>query len=117
MSHDHEVSLKEIKKEYHGSLIAYIIGFTLSLIFTLASFLLVKFGVFPAFVLVWTIVGLAVLQAFIQMIFFLHLGQEDAPQWETMVFYFMLLLLAIVVLGTLWIMYDLDDRVMMNMGM
>jgi len=34
------------------------------------------------------------------------------------VFLFMLLLLLIIVFGSLWIMYDLDERVMagMNMG-
>lgn len=107
-----ELSLKEIKKEYHGSLISYIIGFILSLILTLLSFLLVAFEIFPPYVLTYTIVGFALFQAFIQMIFFLHLGQEDPPQWETLVFYFMILVLVIIVLGTLWIMYDLDERVM-----
>lgn len=111
-----ELSLKDIKKEYHGSLIAYLIGFILSLILTGVSFLLVFFEVFPPQVLFYTIAGLALFQAMIQMIFFLHLGQEDRPQWETMIFYFMILVLFIIVAGTLWIMYDLDERVM-KMGM
>jgi cytochrome o ubiquinol oxidase operon protein cyoD len=115
MSSDHELSLKETKKEYHGSLIAYFIGFILSLILTGLSFLLVAFEVLPPQVLMYTIVGLALFQALIQMIFFLHLGQEDHPQWETMIFYFMVLVLAIIVLGTLWIMYDLNARTMMAM--
>jgi len=112
-----EISLREIKKEYHGSLIAYLIGFVLSLIFTGVSFFLVYFQVFPAHFLIYTIAGLAFFQAFIQMLFFLHLGQEGKPQWETLVFYFMLLVLLIIVLGSLWIMYDLDQRVMLNMRM
>lgn len=112
-----DLTLKEIKKEYHGSLIAYLIGFVISLFLTGISFLLVYYKVFQPEILIYTIAGLAFLQAFAQMLFFLHLGQEDNPQWETLVFYFMILVLLIIVLGSLWIMYDLDQRVMKNMGM
>jgi cytochrome o ubiquinol oxidase operon protein cyoD len=108
----HLDNLKSVQKEWKGSLKAYLIGFCASLFLTLISFGLVAFKLISTPILFYLIIGLALLQAIIQLLFFLHLGQEPKPQWETLVFYFMLLTLLIVVLGSLWIMYDLDDRVM-----
>ncbi len=110
-----EPSLKEIKKEWHGSLKAYAIGFMASIVLTSASFLLVIAGWLSGQILVYTLIGLAAVQALFQLLFFLHVGQEAKPRWETLVFYFMVLVLFIVVAGSLWIMHDLNDRVMSNM--
>lgn len=56
--------------------------------------------------------GLAILQAFLQLFFFLHLGQEPRPKWRLLMFAFMALVLLVIVLGTLWIMQNLNYRVM-----
>lgn len=104
---NHEPSLKEIQKEWHGSYTSYAIGLGLSLVLTGLSFSLFSSH--------YALMGLALVQGLIQLIFFLHLGQEPKPRWETLSFYFMMLILLIVVIGTLWIMYDLDQRVMSNM--
>jgi cytochrome o ubiquinol oxidase operon protein cyoD len=109
-----ELSLKEIKKEWHGTLTAYVIGFIFSLLLTGASFYLVITKFFSGHILIYTIIGLAIVQAVIQLLFFLHVGQEAKPRWETIAFCFMVLTLLIVVIGSLWIMNDLDERVMMN---
>lgn len=110
-----DLSLQEIQKEWHGTLKAYCIGFVASLLLTAASFLLVakKWLIGPT--LVYVIVALALTQAIVQLLFFLHVGEEAKPRWETMVFYFMVMVLLIIAIGSLWIMYDLNDRVMGNM--
>jgi cytochrome o ubiquinol oxidase subunit IV len=108
----HELSLKEIKKEWHGTLSAYLIGLVASLLFTTLSFFLVIERPLSEPYLVYSIVSLALIQAIFQLRFFLHLGQEAKPRWESIVFYFMVMVLLIVALGSLWIMYDLDQRVM-----
>ena len=110
-----ELSLKETKKEWHGSLKAYLIGLALSFLLTAASFLLVTEKWLSGQALIYALIGLALVQATCQLIFFLHLGQEAKPRWETFIFYFMLFTLLIIVLGSLWIMYDLNERVMSNM--
>lgn len=110
-----ELSLQEIKKEWHGSLKSYIIGFIVSILLTILSFSLVVTRILSGQILVHTLIVLALTQAIVQLLFFLHLGREDKPRWETLVFYFMILILVIVVIGSLWIMYDLNDRVMSNM--
>jgi cytochrome o ubiquinol oxidase operon protein cyoD len=114
MDHQH-LSFQEIKKEWKGSFKSYVIGFFLSLIFTSLSFYLVLAKVLEGMPLLYSIVALAITQAAIQLIFFVHLGQEDKPKWESLIFFFMLLLLSIIAAGTIWIMQDLDARVMVEM--
>jgi cytochrome o ubiquinol oxidase subunit IV len=110
-----DLSLKETKKEWHGSLRSYVIGFTSSFLLTITSFLLVATRALSGNTLIHTIIVLALVQAVFQMRFFLHLGEEPKPRWETLVFGFMLTLLLIIVIGTLWIMNDLNERVMSEM--
>lgn len=111
-----ELSLNEIKKEWHGSLKAYIIGFFLSLILTILSFSLVVTQALSGHHLIYAILGLGILQAIVQLLCFLHLGQEAKPRWETLIFCFTILILLIIVIGSLWIMNDLEHRMMPEMS-
>lgn len=110
---EHKLSLAQIRKEWHGSYKAYAIGFISSLILTTLSFGLVMTKTSTPLLLV----ALALLQAVFQLIFFLHLGQEAKPRSETLIFIFMVVILLIVALGSLWIMYDLNERMMPGMTM
>lgn len=114
MSHD--LTLQEIKKEWHGTYRSYLIGFFASLVLTAASFLLVISKMVTGPALVYSIIALALVQAIVQLLFFLHVGHEAKPKWETLVFYFMILVLFIIAAGSLWIMIDLNDRVMSDMS-
>lgn len=107
-----DLSLKQIQEEYHGTLKSYVIGFIASIALTAVSFFLVMTRMFLGKTLIYTIVGLALAQAVFQLLFFLHLGREAKPRWESVVFYFMLLVLLIIAIGSLWVMFDLKDRVM-----
>lgn len=107
-----DLSLKETQKEWHGTLKSYLIGFIASLALTGTSFFLVIYRLLPGQTLIYTIVALALVQAIFQLLFFLHVGQEAKPRWETVVFYFMVMVLFIIAIGSLWIMYDLNNRVM-----
>lgn len=111
----HDLSLKEIQKMWHGSVRSYAIGFVASLILTSASFSVVLFSSLEKSTIIPLIALLALVQAVFQMIFFLHLGKEDSPRWESLIFFLMLILLLIIALGTLWIMHDLNARTMMEM--
>jgi cytochrome o ubiquinol oxidase operon protein cyoD len=113
--HDHQ-SLNEIKKEWHGTLKSYLVGLIACLILTSASFLIVTQGLLTGQALIYALVGLAFTQAIFQLMCFLHEGQEASPRWETLVFYFMILVLLIIVIGSLWIMADLNKRVMPPMN-
>jgi cytochrome o ubiquinol oxidase operon protein cyoD len=112
-----DLSLDQIKKEYHGTLTSYLIGLFASLILTIISFYCVWTSAITRHTLIYTLIGLAVVQATVQLLFFMHLGKEAKPRWETISFFFMLTCLIIIVIGSLWIMYDLNNRVMSGMDM
>jgi cytochrome o ubiquinol oxidase subunit IV len=54
------------------------------------------------------IVALALVQLFIQLIFFLHLGRESKPRWNLSALAFAVIVVVILVFGSLWIMASLD---------
>jgi len=110
-----ELSLKQIQKAWHGTLKAYVTGFILSALLTAVSFYLVAEKILEVRALMYTIAGLALVQAVVQLVFFLHLGQEATPRWESVVFYFMVVVLTIIAAGSLWVMNDLNERMMPSM--
>lgn len=91
-----------------NQLAQYIIGFVLSLSLTACAYVAVTQKLFDGRGLIALIIGLAVLQVLVQLFFFLHLGHETKPRWKMVVLLFMLIVLGIVVIGSLWIMQNLD---------
>ncbi|MGH7157522.1 MAG: cytochrome o ubiquinol oxidase subunit IV [Candidatus Saccharimonadales bacterium] len=93
----------------HGTVATYVAGFVLSVALTLVAYaLVVNQALASRNLLIGAIIGLAVVQFVVQMVFFLHLGRERRPRFNLVVFSFMLVVLFILVLGTLWIMSNLD---------
>ena len=108
-------NLAVIQQKWHGTLLSYVIGLLLSIFLTLLAYFFVVKHVFENDLLSAVIIGLAILQAAAQLLFFLHIGKESRPQWNLLVFYLMLTVLAVIVIGSLWIMFDLNGRMMMDM--
>lgn len=92
----------------HGSVLSYSVGFLLSLLLTVLAYTLVVNGSLSPGILFASIIGLALAQLLVQLIFFLHLDRENKPHWNLMVFVFTVGVVVIIVFGTLWIMYNLD---------
>lgn len=99
----------------HGTVKTYVIGLILCLFLTLGSYYLVSEHILSGKTLIYAICALGLTQAFIQLHFFLHLGTEPKPYWDFSIFLFMALVLLIVVIGSLWIMENLDYRTMNDM--
>ena len=96
-----------------GSLAGYLAGFGLSLLLTLLAFYLVSHrGAKPSVLthrfLIITIVVLAIVQLFVQLLFFLHLDRESKPRWNLLVASFAAIVVLILVIGSLWIMNNLN---------
>ena len=96
----------------HGSVKSYVLGYVLSLLFTFISFIIVDRHLLPTFWLVAAISISALCQTVVQLVLFLHLGSESKPRWNFLVFLFMFLVLSVIVLGSIWIMHNLDYRMM-----
>ena len=91
---------------------SYVIGFILSIVLTLIAYFLVIDNMLSRNPLLATIIILALLQMWIQLKFFLHIGHESYPRWKLLSFLFMGLVLFILVFGSLWIMSELNYNVM-----
>lgn len=91
-----------------ASLVTYVSGFILSMVLTLATYLTVVRHLMNGRQLVAFIISLALIQFLVQLFFFMHLGKETKPRWKLLVLVFMILVVSVLVLGSIWIMYNLN---------
>lgn len=110
MSHGHAVSHEH--DESHGSLKSYIIGFALSVVLTLLSFGAVMSGQLPRNVALVAIVVLCVAQLLVQLSFFLHLGMSPKQRENMLAFAITLMFLTIIVVGSLWVLHNMNANMM-----
>ncbi len=95
-----------------SALRSYVTGFILSLIFTLIPYGMVTMHTFETKGLIIGIVLFAIVQLFVQVLFFIHLPRTVRPYWNLFVFVFTLLIISFLVVGSLWIMYHLNVNMM-----
>lgn len=100
----------------HGTLKSYIIGFALSIIFTLISFWFVMGGAVSKPAAAAGLVVFCVAQLLVQLIFFLHMGTAKSQRSNTLTFLFTVLILAIIVAGSLWVLHNMNVLMMPAMG-
>lgn len=98
MSHDAPQKIE------YGSFKSYLLGLFLSILLTMAAYF------FRAEVFLVAI--FAILQAGVQLIFFLNLTREPKPRWNLIIFLFMIMIVAIIVFGSIWIMNNLNYNLM-----
>ena len=90
--------------------ISYVVGFILSIAATLIAYLFVIHHVWPKEMLVYVVLGIAVVQLVIQAVFFLHIGRGSRLKLVT--FAFAILIVLIIVVGSIWIMNNLNYTMM-----
>lgn len=91
----------------HGSIVSYVVGFILSLVFTFIPYYLVTERVVAGTALMLTILAFAVIQTIIQIVFFLHIGREKNPRWQLGFFISTVAIILVVVGASQWIMHHL----------
>ncbi len=102
----------------HATLKSYLIGFAASLALTLAAAAFVWVHVssghttFSHPFLYATLIALAFAQLFIQLLFFMHLGEEKGPPWKLAMFISTTGIIVIIVAGAIWIMGHLNYNMM-----
>ena len=95
-----------------GSLKSYLTGFVLALILTAIPFALVMSGTWSSSAIVAGIIGAGIVQILVHLHYFLHLDTSSAARWNVLAMIFTVLIMALFVGGTLWIMYSLHYRMM-----
>lgn len=91
----------------HGTVASYVIGFILSLVFTFVPYHLVVNKVMNGSTLLSFILGIALLQMFVQIFFFLHLGRGPKPLYNIIFFGATAVTILVVVAGSIFIMNNL----------
>jgi cytochrome o ubiquinol oxidase operon protein cyoD len=100
----------------HGwniSLKPSVIGYVLSLLLIAGMYRLVVHRHLTGSLLMWTVFVFGIIQALLQLVFFLHLGMESKPHWNSITFLFAVLVIVIVIGGSMWIMQNLSYNVML----
>ena len=100
--------------EGHGSQKSYLVGFLICLVMTAASFALVMAPVFSRPATLLGLVALAVAQIIIQLVYFLHMNRSSEGGWNLASFVFTLVILAIVVALSVWIIWSMHFHMMIN---
>lgn len=106
-AHEHMMPLGRIIRRY-------VIGFVTALVLTVGAFSLVMNHVLTGGGLIAVLVVLALIQLGVQLVFFLHLGQEAKPRWQLTAFLFTVVMVSVIVAGSLWIMYHMNYNMMMT---
>jgi cytochrome o ubiquinol oxidase subunit IV len=99
--------------ESGSSLRSYILGFALSAILTAISFRLVMGGI-PVLnqVTGLLVMVLAAIQIVVHMVCFLHMDFRSDDGWTMMALIFTAVLVAITLIGSIWVMYHLNVNMM-----
>jgi cytochrome o ubiquinol oxidase subunit IV len=92
------------------SLRKYIVGFVTSIAITVVAYALATDQSISKNTVVGILAALAIVQFVVQMVFFLHVGAESKPRWKQMVMWLMLMVVLILVVGSIWIMDNLNYR-------
>lgn len=98
------------------SLKTYISGFAWCVLLTLLMYFVAVTDTISDVAAIAVITLFALMQFTLQMVWFLHLGHEHKPRVKTAVFWLMLTIVFIVVGGSVWIMNNLNYRMIHNPG-
>ncbi|CAN5754588.1 hypothetical protein BH11PAT2_BH11PAT2_02050 [soil metagenome] len=95
------------------TLTKYIIGFAASLLLTGTAYFLAVYAQFPPLATTTVaILALACLQFFVQMYYFLHIDLRPSSRTKLLTLGFAVVIVAILVSGSVWIMSSLNNRMM-----
>ena len=91
----------------------YVKGFVLAVILTAIPFWLVMTGALDSKLLTAVIVmGIAVVQIVVHMVYFLHMNPRSEGGWTMMALIFTLIIVGIAIAGSLWVMHHLNTNMM-----
>ena len=98
----------------HGSVREYVVGLTLSILLTAIAFGVVMTGVMSGTAALILILVCAVSQVMVQLVFFLHMNTSSEQLWNTTSAIFTVVLIAILIIGSIWIMAHLNHNMLMG---
>lgn len=98
---------------YHLSIKGYATGFVLSILLTAIPFWLVMSKALPTpGMTAFVVLGFAAVQIVVHMIYFLHMNTRVEGGWSMMALLFTGILVVIMLVGSIWVMYNLNTKMM-----
>ena len=104
-----DIVIRTIERE-PGSIRSYVSGYVSAIILTLVAFAIAAKHSIMGNRLIAILLGLALVQFVLQLLFFLHVGRESKPRRKQLVLVMMIVVVLILVLGSIWVMYSLNYR-------
>ncbi|MCE0495140.1 cytochrome o ubiquinol oxidase subunit IV [Vibrio salinus] len=93
---------------------SYVIGFIASLILTIIPFYLVGTHLLPKGATYAIIFGCAIVQVFVHFVYFLHMESKTSEgRWNLLSLVFAAIVVLILIVGSIWIMWNLNINMMM----
>jgi cytochrome o ubiquinol oxidase operon protein cyoD len=102
--------VSEHDAEMHLSYGKYLLGFISSITLTVSAYMLATHSSANKNVLAVILGLLAIVQFTVQMLLFLHVGDERGPRWKLGAMLMMLVVVLILVFASIWIMNNLNYR-------
>lgn len=96
----------------HGSVASYIVGFFLSIIFTVIAFYIVMEHALSTAATAISLGVLAALQIFVQSAFFLHVSLSPEKRVDLVSYLFSLFVAIVIIFGTLFVMHNASYNMM-----
>jgi len=96
----------------HGNTKQYTIGFILSVALTVIPFGMVMAGGFGRGILVTVITITAIAQILVQLVYFLHMNTSSDQRWNLIAFIYTILCIAVLLVGSVWVMNYLHYNMM-----
>lgn len=107
--------MKKIMNDYKRERSRYTYAYILAAALTFIAYAIVQGGFFEGTMLAAALLSCAALQLYIQSRYFLHLDEpKETPKWRLASYVFTWFTLLIVVIGSLWIMHNLNYNMMMD---
>jgi len=99
---------------YDKAILRYCVGAIIATLLTTGIYIVTVNGLFDSAFVVGLVVLLAAsVQLVVQLYFFFHITEEKRPRWQLHSMWFSVAMIVVVVVGSIWIMKNLDY----NMGM
>lgn len=95
-----------------GSFFSYSLGYVLALLLSFVSFGCVMLHVIPGRFVFIALIAAALTQVYVHLHFYLHMGRNSTPRWNIIVFAFAMIVIAILVGGSIWIMASANHQMM-----
>ncbi|MOA22950.1 Cytochrome bo(3) ubiquinol oxidase subunit 4 [compost metagenome] len=95
---------QDTHSSHGGSMKSYIVGFLFSIILTIIPLVLVLNNMLSKTATTVIILAMAVLQFLVQLVFFMHIRDEEKPRFNLMALVFGLVIMVVIVAGSIWIM-------------